>query len=598
MASRKNKRTRRAFRPEALERRSLLAGLTGCSPWTNPDTATDLNADGSVSPIDALVAINALNQDGSGSLSSRFAPPQLRGKVAGAAQNFLDSNGDSELTPIDALLVINWLNRYQSSQYPLDDSNDASESGGSLASDQQPEVPGSDAPVLELTNGFARVRSAINTAGDVDVFQVTPTETELSIALFARPSSGLTVVLLDSAGNEVSVTTESSGRHGPAKIEASVDAGVTYYLQVSASGDATGRYGLGVMNFASDSFAALADGEDIRESTLTIDAETTDSADSGDTNSTDDSTATDDASTTDDTGAGDASDGSTDGSTTDDATTEDTAPDGSTTDDSTTDDGTTDEPDETPPSLADLFAKIDADGDGSITLAEVAALPLPPQLLSAAEERFTAADTDGSGGLSLEEFTAAMPVLPPPPEMGGPGFEGRPHGRPNGGHHGGPIGGGTHMSPGAFDPAASFARLDANSDGSLTVEELSALPLPTAAAGNLAAAFAQADTDGDGGLSVEEFTATVTPPDGFPSGRGGHHHSGRPTPPTETTEPLDPAALFAKLDADSSGGLSKAELAAAAHSPRMIRVLDQIFAGLDDDGSGAIDLTEFTGGVA
>ena len=59
---------------------------------------------------------------------------------------------------------------------------------------------------------------------------------------------------------------------------------------------------------------------------------------------------------------------------------------------------------------------------------------------------------------------------------------------------------------GSFGPrggiaAMDFATVDANADGSITLEELQALP---------AAKFAEADTDGDGVLSAEELNAQVT----------------------------------------------------------------------------------------
>ncbi|MCA9169979.1 MAG: hypothetical protein KDB23_20025, partial [Planctomycetales bacterium] len=51
----------------------------------------DVNHDGLVSPLDALLVINALN-------------------AASSSDNSLDTNGDGMITAIDALLVINRLN--------------------------------------------------------------------------------------------------------------------------------------------------------------------------------------------------------------------------------------------------------------------------------------------------------------------------------------------------------------------------------------------------------------------------------------------------------------------------------------------------------
>lgn len=66
----------------------------------NPLEARDVNADGFVSPIDALLVINLLNAQGpSVPVSTLPDPPPYR-----------DVNGDNLITPLDAILVINFLN--------------------------------------------------------------------------------------------------------------------------------------------------------------------------------------------------------------------------------------------------------------------------------------------------------------------------------------------------------------------------------------------------------------------------------------------------------------------------------------------------------
>lgn len=66
----------------------------------NPLRPVDTNADGFVSPVDALLVINALNSTGGGPLTSgNLSDPGL-----------VDVNGDGNVSPIDALMVINWLN--------------------------------------------------------------------------------------------------------------------------------------------------------------------------------------------------------------------------------------------------------------------------------------------------------------------------------------------------------------------------------------------------------------------------------------------------------------------------------------------------------
>ncbi len=71
------------------------------SKWQNPRSALDVNADTFISPIDALLIINKLNDptfERNLPLGNFVAPP------------FLDVNGDEIVSPLDALLVINHLN--------------------------------------------------------------------------------------------------------------------------------------------------------------------------------------------------------------------------------------------------------------------------------------------------------------------------------------------------------------------------------------------------------------------------------------------------------------------------------------------------------
>ncbi|MFN0018760.1 MAG: VWA domain-containing protein [Pirellulaceae bacterium] len=74
----------------------------GANPWKNFVDAVDVDADGGVTPVDALLVINQLNLAGSGPLVGN--PPTF-GKP-----RFLDVNGDRKLSPIDALYVINRIN--------------------------------------------------------------------------------------------------------------------------------------------------------------------------------------------------------------------------------------------------------------------------------------------------------------------------------------------------------------------------------------------------------------------------------------------------------------------------------------------------------
>jgi hypothetical protein len=65
---------------------------------------TDVNLDGFVSPIDALLVVNYLNEHLS----------DLEGSGEGSTGWKRDVNHDNQISPIDALLVINYLNRPKS----------------------------------------------------------------------------------------------------------------------------------------------------------------------------------------------------------------------------------------------------------------------------------------------------------------------------------------------------------------------------------------------------------------------------------------------------------------------------------------------------
>lgn len=75
----------------------------GEAPFQNARNRMDVNNDGVVSPIDALLVLNRLNRGGEGEGGN--------GSDGNGTQIFWDVNGDNRMSPIDALQVINFLNR-------------------------------------------------------------------------------------------------------------------------------------------------------------------------------------------------------------------------------------------------------------------------------------------------------------------------------------------------------------------------------------------------------------------------------------------------------------------------------------------------------
>lgn len=90
------------------ERKTPLAEATTAvrlrSLWQNPSIPLDVDADLSVSPIDALVIINVLNSSGATLLRHTTWVPSP----------YIDVNGDEVVSPLDVLVVINYLNEKSS----------------------------------------------------------------------------------------------------------------------------------------------------------------------------------------------------------------------------------------------------------------------------------------------------------------------------------------------------------------------------------------------------------------------------------------------------------------------------------------------------
>ena len=84
-----------------------IAELFGFSLYQNPGQPLDVNADGNITPLDALTVIDSLNADGARSvlvIDSNPHPLMVHDRY------LYDTNGDFSITAVDALHIINQLN--------------------------------------------------------------------------------------------------------------------------------------------------------------------------------------------------------------------------------------------------------------------------------------------------------------------------------------------------------------------------------------------------------------------------------------------------------------------------------------------------------
>ncbi|MEM8914005.1 MAG: dockerin type I domain-containing protein, partial [Planctomycetota bacterium] len=91
---------------------SSAATITSISPWQNPSKTEDVDNNGEVTALDALLVINQL---GSQSLSNEKGTIAWDASGYSETPTFLDTSGDQKVTALDALLVINRLNEAEQS---------------------------------------------------------------------------------------------------------------------------------------------------------------------------------------------------------------------------------------------------------------------------------------------------------------------------------------------------------------------------------------------------------------------------------------------------------------------------------------------------
>jgi len=252
---------RRKLSFDQLEIRVVLSA----SPWQNPMEAMDINHDSFVSPIDALLPINAMNASGAGIMLDIGAPPILADMMAEVESYYMDANGDGYLSPADALGVINLLAEGEFMQ-------DSDEYWPAETRDAYPDSP-DNAAQLELDWGYAFIESEINSAYDVDAFQFVAQEDRVAIDVFNEGiAEGVVVELLN---EQHELIARAEGQNGYQWCEGNIDVPVeidaTYFVMVSAQHpEDVGNYVLDVFQYQDDHWEPAHDsepGEDVHGDT-------------------------------------------------------------------------------------------------------------------------------------------------------------------------------------------------------------------------------------------------------------------------------------------------------------------------------------------
>lgn len=140
-------------------------------------------------------------------------------------------------------------------------------------------------------------------------------------------------------------------------------------------------------------------------------------------------------------------------------------------------------------------------------------------------------------------------------------------------------------TPSADRFAARFSRLDADSDGSVTLDEFVSGRPKDMSESDANALFKSIDSAGAGSINEGRYSAFM---EKNPPAHGHRGHGGG----------VDAAQLFAKVDTDQDGSLSLAEFVAGRPDDMSEEDATTLFKSIDTDEKGTISLDQFNASLS
>ena len=225
---------------QRLESRQLLAA-DGFEFSTNLANAADVNADGQVTALDALMVINRLSPDES---LDRLRADSLSSDSPGKFH--LDVNGDGRVTPADALRVINELAGYQVDLATAPDSQRWAHQFGVdsiFGSDIHSDLL-TDATLIEPAQSRIQLQSHVDVAGDVDWFRVPVTSSAITLGVFGNNGLPMSVEVFSQEGVSLRPVNQIGGDNGPLAQTFRTGDANSLLLKISSQSNRSGTYSL------------------------------------------------------------------------------------------------------------------------------------------------------------------------------------------------------------------------------------------------------------------------------------------------------------------------------------------------------------------